>query len=361
MPFQRTGPGLAKDAKSRFDLTRFDEIYFGRLRDRVALAGLRGIYVGVMLFEGWWITQWQEAGWAGHPFHPDNNIQAMSLTHLQLHTLTMPQALELQENYVRKVIQTVGDLDNILFEIANEDGGGSLAWQDHFVNFIRSYEKDIGLARHPVGMTFRYPGGTNDELFASQADWISPNSTAQDGYDYKTNPPPADGRKVILADTDHIHSLGLGADWVWKSFTRGINPILMEGWDLFQVNPPARRAMGETNFFASQMDLIYMDPCETIASTRYCLAHRRGTEYLIYQPDSGPFTIDFSGNKNNFSVEWFKPTLGEEMDQKESLVGGCQCRLTPPWDGDAVAYLRVTNGKVNHQPQISDSPFSKHN
>ena len=96
-----------------------------------------------------------------------------------------------------------------------------------------------GKKQHLVGLTFRYPGGSNDELFQSQADWISPNSIAPDGYNYKTNPPAADGSKVILADTDHTDSQGLGIDWVWKTFTRGLHPLLMEGWDMFEVEPPA--------------------------------------------------------------------------------------------------------------------------
>jgi hypothetical protein len=52
-PWPRTGPGAAADAKPRFDLSRFDEAYFGRLRDRVIAAGNAGCYVSVMLFEGW--------------------------------------------------------------------------------------------------------------------------------------------------------------------------------------------------------------------------------------------------------------------------------------------------------------------
>jgi len=47
-----TGPGAATDGKPRFDLSRFDPAYFGRLRDRVTAAGDKGIYVAVMLFEG---------------------------------------------------------------------------------------------------------------------------------------------------------------------------------------------------------------------------------------------------------------------------------------------------------------------
>ena len=51
-PWARTGPGLAKDGKPRFDLDQFDPAFFERLRQRVVKAGEAGIYVGVMLFDG---------------------------------------------------------------------------------------------------------------------------------------------------------------------------------------------------------------------------------------------------------------------------------------------------------------------
>ena len=56
-PWPRTGPGKAKDGKpkgdlSKFDLSKFDPAYFDRLRDYVVAAGNEGIYVSVMLFEG---------------------------------------------------------------------------------------------------------------------------------------------------------------------------------------------------------------------------------------------------------------------------------------------------------------------
>ena len=47
--------------------TSFDPAYFDRMRERVAQAGDRGIYVSVMLFEGWEM-QFTDA-WKFHPFH----------------------------------------------------------------------------------------------------------------------------------------------------------------------------------------------------------------------------------------------------------------------------------------------------
>ena len=61
----------------RFDLRRFDPAYFRRLRNRVLAAKARGIYVSVMLFEGWGL-QWQgDWRWRSHPFHAPNNVNGI--------------------------------------------------------------------------------------------------------------------------------------------------------------------------------------------------------------------------------------------------------------------------------------------
>src|SRR5439155_9767772 len=52
-PWKRIGPGLAHDGKPRFNLRKFNDVYFRRLRERIVAARDRGIYVSLMLFEGW--------------------------------------------------------------------------------------------------------------------------------------------------------------------------------------------------------------------------------------------------------------------------------------------------------------------
>ncbi|MCB0629733.1 MAG: hypothetical protein KDD15_08375, partial [Lewinella sp.] len=51
--WERTGPGLAADGLPKFDLLRFEEAYFDRLERRVRQARRQGIFVSVMLFEGY--------------------------------------------------------------------------------------------------------------------------------------------------------------------------------------------------------------------------------------------------------------------------------------------------------------------
>src|SRR3989442_5716979 len=80
-PWPRTGPGTATDGKPKFDLSRFDKAYFDRLRDRVIAAGNEGIYVAVMLFDGFALhLSPAPDNVAGHPFHAANNVNGIRMT-----------------------------------------------------------------------------------------------------------------------------------------------------------------------------------------------------------------------------------------------------------------------------------------
>jgi hypothetical protein len=366
-PWLRTGPGIALDGMPRFDLTRFDPAYFKRLRDRVQAAGTRGIYVSIMLFEGHGLhasqTPWR---WEGHPFHAGNNVNGIDGDPngdgrgLETHMLEDRRITGLQEAYVREVIDAVNDLDNVLFEIANESGAYSTEWQYHLIRYIQNYEREKP-KQHPVGMTFQYTReeksrGKNATLFQSPADWISPNP---DGG-YRDNPPPAEGNKIILLDTDHLWGIGGDRSWVWKSFCRGHNPIFMDPYREAEKDAAGkvrsdwtgrltvrtaldprwdsvRKNMGYTRDYAVRLNLGATVPHSELASTGFCLA-APGAEYLVFQPEAGkPFTIQLV--PGNYRLEWFNPETGIVAHRGEFTAAAVPGSFTPPFPGDAVLYL----------------------
>jgi hypothetical protein len=340
-PWPRTGPGNANDGKPKFDLTKHDAAYFDRLRSRVVAARDRGIYVSIMLFEGYGM-QFCRMENDGHPFDADNNINGISPASNTL-TLDNPAALEVQKAYVRKVVDTVNDLDNVLYEIANEAGVGSTAWQYAMIETLNRHQATKP-RRHPVGMTYQHAGGDNATLFASAADWISPGGSAPGGgaVPYGTDPPAADGSKVILSDTDHIWGISPGADsnWVWRSFTRGLNPIYMDLLDDKPAPKGVRRAMGQTLRHARRIDLVNATPRGDLTSTAHCLAHP-GSEYLVYNPGGGAFNVNLGATAGTYRVEWFRPATGASSLAPEITASG-QKKFKPPFGGDAVLYLRST-------------------
>ena len=248
LPFERTGPVAAADGRPKFDVTRFNETFFDRLRSRVVAAGDRSMYVGVMLLQGFSVSRKsrsrQHSPWTYHPFHRANNVNGIdgdlngNGEGYESHELRVPEITRIQEAFVRKVVDTLNDLDHVIFEIGNECHGGSTAWQYHMIDVIHRYEQTKP-KQHPVWMTFQWDGmdgsGTNRDLFESTAEAISPGSASGAVKKaYELDPPAATGSKVVIVDTDHVNPGNLDrADWVWKCFSRGLHPIFMD-------NPPIR-------------------------------------------------------------------------------------------------------------------------
>lgn len=346
-PWTRTGPGLASDSLPKFDLHQFNPDYFSRLKKRLQMAKAEGLYVAVMLFEGWGI-QFSPDAYSRHPFYKDNNINDLGLdtatsTRLEIHELKNEKVLAIQEAYVKKVLETVHDFDNVLIEISNENHPASTAWQYHMIKYIKSFEDSLGVL-HPVGMTFQYKGGSNQTLFDSPADWISPNG---DGG-YKDAPPPADGRKIIINDTDHLWGLGGTVDWIWKSFAQGMNTLFMDPYDGKVLTAPfddkrlelLRRNLGYTLRYAEKMDLIEMTPSGHLTSGGYCLANP-GMEYLIYLPVDSSSTLDLTKVSGNFTAEWFDPASGNSSPGEDIPGGSLQEMESPFRTGSSVLYLKL--------------------
>jgi len=306
VPYLRTGPGLARDGKPKVDLTRFNPAYFARLRERVRRAREAGIYVSVMLFDGWSVgtkgTLRLDNPWKGHPLNAANNINGIDgdLNHdgfgYEIETLADTGITRLQEAYVREVVDAVNDCDNVLYEIANEGEPESRAWQYHMIRYVREYESTLGHV-HPIGMTATWPGGSNAELFASPADWIAPTGPLEQR-------PVASGGKVVLSDTDHLCGTCGSIAWVWQSFTRGENPALMDGYDGAAVGvgaadydhadpkwEPIRRNLGYARRLARQLPLDRATPRPDLASTGYCLAAAEGEAptYVVFVPRRSPW------------------------------------------------------------------------
>lgn len=360
LPWRRTGPGLGLDGKPKFDLNKYDPEYFRRLRERAALAGQQGIYVSIMLFEGWGQRRhpkpWR---WNGHPFNLQNNVNAIdgdphrTGSGSSVHSLDISAITALQEAYVRHVIDTVNDLDNVLYEISNEDGEYSKDWQFHLIRYIHEYEQTKP-NQHPVGMTFLQMGSeeeTNRVLFDSPAEWISPLGSDPQGP-WRNDPPPSDGSKVIVSDTDHLWGIGGNVAWVWKSFCRGLNPIFMEiyvfsGDNAGTVDPSwdaARRSMGYTRMYSQRMNLAEAVPSDELASTSYCLSDKRN-HFLIFLPESSNpadparfLSVNLLEAPGLFNVEWLNPNTGE-IRLTGQLSGGQVSQVMCPFRSEAVLYL----------------------
>ncbi len=368
LPWLRTGPGLATDGLPKFDLSKFDQKYFDRVRARAIAARDRGIYVSILLFQGY-AWRFGRTDSDGFPYDGRNNINGIDAgPGHNAATLAVPAVTAAQEAYVRKLIDTVNDLDNVLFEIANEAGDYSTAWQYRMIDFIHAYEATKP-RQHPVGMTAHFVGDRDrQELAESNADWISPNCLDN----FVKDPPVADGRKVIIVDSDHSYVWrllkrdGLEAQqaWVWKNLLRGNQTLFMDPY-LAKISGPntgrnspgganpadpyfgttldpywdtIRIALGRARKYAEKIDLASMPPSNALASTGYCLANI-GQEYLVYNPDeTKQFTVTLSAGA--YDLEWYDPSAGKAAPASRLDAAEGTQSFSAPFEGSAVLYLK---------------------
>jgi len=313
--WERTGPGLARDGLPRFDLERVNPELLERLRSRAIAAGERGLYVSVMLFNGWAIRDNGEGDpWPHHPFHRDNNVNGIDGDPegrgdgAAVHSLAIPAITRLQEAYVARLVEAVGDLPHLLWEIANESPASSHAWQVHLVEHLRRLEVRRPL-QHPVGMTFAYPGGSNEALFQGPADWVSPGRRGG----WMERPPAADGGKVVLVDTDHLWGIGGDPLWVWKTVLRGHQPLYMDPLDDDPRHQASRRAMGAARRLADRLDLAKFAVTPWRAASGYALSSADGSVLALLRRPALPWgscwvELDGAGTWN---VAWIDLERGD--------------------------------------------------
>jgi Putative collagen-binding domain of a collagenase len=403
LPWHRTGPGNATDGKLKFDFTKFDQAYFDRLRDRISKLGAAGIYAGVYFFSGEFLLRFRCPG-DGYPFTGSNNVNGIddgggtgSVT------MTAPNAITaIQDALVKKIIDTLNDLPNVLWIVSEEAPVQSKWWNNHLIAFVRSYEATKP-AQHPIG--YGVLDDFNDAVLVdSDADWIAPaarfpQSRLRDFVDRRVANdamrrlidkwlPTANcgkGRpacKVIINDSDHSYfgmwndSAQVNRNFFWINFTAGNQTIFMDPYVVFYprenrnlcLSPHrgicsepdsrwdnVRDTIGFIRYYAERMNLAAMTAQGALSSTGHVLANTNplSAEFLVYSPDGSSFTVNLSGNEGQFAVEWMNPATGVRV-AGQIVRGGAPRTFQPPFSGDAVLHLAMmANAPVT--PKVDSS------
>jgi hypothetical protein len=111
-PFKwiRTGPEKADDGAPKDNFTQPDPKYFDRMRSRIIQAGQNGIYVSVMLFNGY-MWQFDEMPADGNPFESGNNVNSLVCSGVcpSNNSEIRAAAWSYEQAYLQKVVDTVND------------------------------------------------------------------------------------------------------------------------------------------------------------------------------------------------------------------------------------------------------------
>jgi hypothetical protein len=355
-------PGF-KGGGNKFDLNRWDEAYFARLKDFVSQALARDIIIEINLFSAYY-----GAMWPNNPMHPTNNINGTpEMEHTTVNTINNGAYWAYQEAYIRKMVRELNGFDNIYFEIQNEpwadkgvvvgewldnmqadllkDAGNqwrtqlevaspqSLAWQkkvaavirdeeqklpkkhlisQNYVNFkmpLREVDANIDI----INFHYAHPEAATWNLHWNKA--VGCNETGFSGM--KGDPYRKQAWRFMLSggtlfnNLDYSYTVGneAGTDTTatapghgsprFRSQLRFLRTFL-EGFDLLTLKP--------------QPNLIKWSK----GAQPYLLRDTKG-QYALYCDGYEPFQLNLNLPAGRYSLEWYDPRTGQLL-KKETLT-----------------------------------------
>jgi hypothetical protein len=159
LPFARSGKETAWDGLSKYDLTRYNLFYWGRLKQFADLADQNGL---LLVHHNYFQHNIIEAGahYADFPWRTANNINNTGFVEPvnfagdkrifyaeQFYDISNPVRRELHKKYIRQCLNNFKDNNGVIQLIGEEFTGPT-----HFVKFwldvIKEWEKETG--KHPI-------------------------------------------------------------------------------------------------------------------------------------------------------------------------------------------------------------------
>ena len=387
-------------ADGKFDLIRFNQFYFDRLRAFVEYAHSKRVVVIITVHDGW-----TKGRFSGHPFNMSNGgplTDKAEFVELADYANEMPLEFNPEwnksqkqqyflERFCERLIQVTADLPNVMYEIFNEgewyDQTKLRAFQMHFLRFFKARTS------HPIIINDDHVGG-EDFHRESGADIISlhrpqwnPESFSREFFthftaQFKRLPPKPyiltetipDYRGVATSHDETLwHAMGnlvrkfitednednTGLDGImrlmWGTALAGAS-VMIQNDTSFGFDPNAAISSEADNrdmlldleghlarfFNASGIKFYEMTPNSSLASTGVVLGNI-GKEYIVYSDDSDSFTIDLSSSTDDFIGRFYDPRTGAFGAEFIVHGGSPSERIIKPDSGDWVFHLAVAS------------------
>jgi hypothetical protein len=373
LPWTRSSePGFALGG-NKFDLDSWDEQYFSRLRDFVAMASEREIVVEVCFFNGQY-----EKNWCLQALYHANNIQEEgTCDHVGFQTMRDKELVARQEAYVGKIVQEVNEFDNIILEICDEPGLFGTpadeyhAWISRMIDVVLKVEADLS-NRHLIAQQME--GDLNGPGDFSEDERVS-IITGQ--YVWNQVAKHIGGMRLLQTDYDHDKVIELNESAFYPVWYTGDREAAsrVEAWEfivgggagynhlngMFTVNNPSGKDMSGNNEkildafmhlrnFIEGFDFIRMrrDTATVVGgvppgSFAQCLSEQarqyafyihhsvlRGEKYVV-RPGTYQDSIVFDLPPAHYEAEWLDPQNGTVVAKEWFRHFGGKVTLPTPF------------------------------
>lgn len=334
-PYQRTGPGLAKDGRAKFDLDKFNPLFFKHLKEVLDASRKEGIYLQLVIFDAWCLKN-SEGHWDRHCFNGANNVNGINADKngdgkgLEFCSLKDERIVAYQKRFIDELLKVCAPYENIFFEVANENYYDR-DWEEEMGKYIKEKEKNQKIRHLVMPLDMPNHDGAGIKVWDIRA--------LKEGFRkayQKFNQP-------LIMDTDGI---GEPADEVirrafWTAFVSGGHFDFLDsalspqtgGGALSPQRSRLYRQLGYIAELARKVEFWKMKPMDevVIKGTAFVLGEK-GKSYVVYLPFGGRVGLNLE-IPGNFRYRWFDPREG--IFHREGMFNRAKEHLfTPPTAGD---------------------------
>ena len=347
-------PWSGSPEKRDFDLTRFNDAYFKRIRRVAELALARELTLLITVHDGG--IKWR---YAQHPFNDqlgngplDSGAQYVEL---EDYAQEMPKKFDaswsrkaknqyFQERFCEKLIHELRLYPNVVYELFNEG-----EWYDkemrrkhelHFLaffnqrcdNFIVSNSDHI-MGDHPYVDPLV-------NVISIHGAWTNRFQVFEQYFDHKPPKPILFSEPVPGwgGDAERLSEIRRS---MWETALAGVGWVNQNdtsfGWDRnskmqtkTHLRDLAYKYAGICSRFFNNGQLPFwrMKPDHEVSSTGICMTDHQ-TMFIAYAPQGGIVKIDMRGSSGNFDLRWFNPLSGVYLTSKTIKGGSIQSFDTP--------------------------------
>jgi len=371
-------PGYAGSG-NRFDLSKWDEEYFRRLRGFLGEAAKRGIVVEITLFS----SQYGELQWDVSPFKSENNVNGTdAIDWKKVNTLENGNVLGHQERYARKLVREANGFPNVIFEIANEPWSDRPVLADVVNPYLFTgrdqYPNSVDLpdeatmqwqARVAEWITSEEAGLPNRHLIAQNCcnfryavrDLLPGVSIVNFHYAYAEAASWNYGLGKLLS-YDETGFLGQKDD----AYTRQAWNFMLSGGGVFDNldysftvghedgtdtepngpgggSPELRRRLRVLSEFLKELPLVGMRPDFDVVKhaggvVTHTLSSAEG-EYAVYVDGNGPTELVLSLPAGQYEMSWVDVVTGKASGAENFVHGGGERMVKSPAFRGGIAML----------------------
>ncbi|HUF60541.1 MAG TPA: hypothetical protein VMN36_00570 [Verrucomicrobiales bacterium] len=358
-PWARSEESGYAGGGNRFDLNRWDESYFDRLKALVRTAADCGVIVEYVFF----CPFYDEAQWNLSPQNSKNNVNGLgTVGREEVYTLDCNGGLlAVHEALVRKVAQELNEFGNLYYEICNEPyfGGVTMEWQHRIADVIVEAEREApvrhlisqnianGKARvmdpHPAISIFNFH-------YASPPDTVALNWDLERVLgDNETGFKGVGDRHYRMEGWEFLLAGGALFNHLDYSFCAGHE----DGTFDYPDSQPGggsvalRNQLGALKRFVESFPLLRMRPMPQIVrggvpeGERAQVLGAPEVGYALYLTGGAPVELEVEIPAGKYGLEWFDPLEARAAaSEAKEHDGGILTLAVPAMREDAALALR---------------------